>query len=70
MSIVYVVTMQRWGDDESHNYVIGVFSSQEDAFEAGDVERSYRGCKYEPKVIECTLDDFDKKKIKYHESCK
>lgn len=67
---IYVVTMHRWGDDESHNYVLGVFSSQEKALEAGDIERTYRGCKYEYKVTESVIDGFDESKIKYHESCK
>lgn len=67
---VYVVTMHRWGDDESHNYVLGVFNSADKALEAGDIERTYRGCKYEPKVTECEIDSSDDDKRKYHNSCK
>lgn len=68
--IVYVVTMHRWGDEESHNYVLGAFTCKEVAAISGDVERTYRGCKYEPKVTECLLDNLEGDKIKYHESCK
>lgn len=67
---VYVVTMHRWGDDESHNYVLGAFTCKEAAAISGDIERTYRGCKYEPKVTECLLDSLEEDKIKYHESCK
>lgn len=70
MQLVYVVSMQRWGDEESHNYVLGAFSSEDEALEAGQVERSYRGCKYEPRVTECVIDSIDEDKRKYHESCK
>lgn len=68
--ILYIVTMRRWGDDESHNYVLGAFSDQEKALEAGDIERTYRGCKYEPKITECEIDSSDEDKRKYHNSCK
>ena len=35
---IYVVEMLRWGDRESHSYVIGAFSSKEAADLAGDAE--------------------------------
>ena len=47
---VYIVTMKRWGGDESHNYVIGVYSTFGRAEEAAELEEEYRGGKYERDV--------------------
>lgn len=48
---VYVVTMQRWGDSESHNYIIGVFTNIADAIREADNEFDHRGRgKYIPKI--------------------
>lgn len=52
---LYVVTMHRWGDEESHSYVEGVFTDVVDALKCGYAERAYRGCKYEPKITEIFL---------------
>lgn len=54
---VWVVTMRRWGDDESHNYLLGVFSDECKALKAGTKERDYRGCKYEPKLEQVVIDN-------------
>lgn len=54
---MYVVTMHRWGDDESHNYVLGVYSTKELALRAGRAEMEHRGMKYEPKITETLLDE-------------
>ena len=53
---VYVVTMYRWGDRESHSYVLGVWSNKELAGLHGGLECNWRGGKYEPKVTEWTID--------------
>lgn len=47
---VYVVTMYRYGNRENHSYVLGVWSSQEAAYKAGQVEMAWRGEKYSPKI--------------------
>lgn len=57
MSKVWVVEMLRWGEREMHSYVIGVFSSEDAAIEAGKEHRDYRGGKYEAEVSEFTLDE-------------
>ena len=49
---VYVVTMQRWGDTESHNYVQGVFNNKDDAEVCGKAEKEWRGGKYEAAITE------------------
>ncbi len=69
MQIVYVVTMQRWGDSETHNYVQGVFTSVEEALSCGQAERSFRGGKYEPKITEHILDEHDIEALDYHKEC-
>lgn len=66
---VYVVTMHRWGDEESHNYVQGVFTKKAQAQKCGDAERSYRGCKYEPKITEMILNQQDEDSLNYHKRC-
>lgn len=54
---VYVVTMRRWGDCETHNYVLGVYSNYADAVHYGDVEKIWRAGKYEPHIVYKTLDE-------------
>ena len=65
---VYIVTMYRNGDREKHSYVLGAFSTYENAKIMGETEEVYRGDKYkwmyelaeidvpvhvEPKELEC-----------------
>lgn len=68
-TVVYVVTMHRWGDEESHNYVQGVFTEKAQAQKCGEAERAYRGCKYEPKITEMILDAHDQDSINYLKQC-
>lgn len=44
---LYVVLMKRWGADESHHYIMGVFESLDEAKRVAEEEREYRGGKYE-----------------------
>lgn len=54
---VYVVLMRRWGAEEGHHYIVGVYSTQEQAEKVAEEERDNRGGKYEW-LIEChSLDD-------------
>lgn len=62
---VYVVTMQRWGDSESHNYVQGVFTKKAQAEKCGAAEREYRDGKYEPRITEMILDKHDSDSMDY-----
>ena len=52
----YVVHMLRYGNSESHSYILGVFSKKHSAMSAGSAEQLYRGNKYEPNIVECILD--------------
>lgn len=54
--LVYTVRACRWGDKESHSYIVGVYSKKAAALKAAQTERDYRGGKYECEVIEWTLD--------------
>jgi hypothetical protein len=53
---VYVVTMYRHGNRESHSYVLGAWSDRKSAEVAGDVEEAWRGGKYKPEVTQWILD--------------
>jgi hypothetical protein len=67
---LYVVEMLRWGDREQHSYVIGVFDSEYDAKQCGEIEKSWRGGKYEYEVKSIALndrDDRDGEKYENHE---
>ena len=71
--VLYVVEMLRWGDRECHSYVIGVFSNEWQAKQCGEIEKSWRGGKYEYEVKSIVLndwDDEDDKKYENHEQCR
>lgn len=44
---LYVVEMLRWGDRECHSYILGVYSTREQAKLAGQSEEYARAGKYE-----------------------
>lgn len=44
--------MQRWGEDEGHQYVLGAYSDLADAMFEGLIHSDYRAGKYEPKIVE------------------
>ena len=67
---IYVVTMQRWGDTETHNYVQGVFTTLEDAELCGKAEKAWRGGKYEANITEHILDEQETDSLKWLEQCK
>ena len=52
---LYVVTAYRWGDIEQHGYVVGVYSSHENATNASKIEYINRGGKYECQITEHEL---------------
>ena len=54
--MMYITEMLRWGDNESHHYILGVYSTREGATFAGEVEKSWRGGKYEARVVVAALD--------------
>ena len=70
MRDVYIVEALRFGDRESHSYIVGVFNSKEVAEYAAKVEECWRGGKYE-----CQVDKFEivsrpnKKKANFYKQC-
>lgn len=48
--------MLKFGNIASHNYILGAYSTKEYAEHAGEVEKSWRGGKYEPNIVEITID--------------
>jgi len=48
--------MYRGGDRENHSYVLGAWSSEALAMQAGDVEALWRGDKYKPEVTAWNVD--------------
>ena len=54
---VFVVVMNRWGDNENHSYVTRVTTTMEAALNAGIEESVIRDNKYEPEVICMSVDD-------------
>ena len=66
---LYVVEMLRWGDREKHSYVVGVFSTREQAELIGDAHKSWRGFKYEYEITEVDIDVFSQEVLDYHKQC-
>jgi len=54
---VYVVTAYRWGDKESHSYVVGAYNNSGRATCAAEVEEDFRGGKYSCEVVEIIVDE-------------
>ena len=58
--MLHVVEMLRWGSEDDHHYIVGIFSSLPDAVKAGAVEKAWRGGKYEPRItsldVDCKID--------------
>lgn len=52
----WIVTMYRYGDHEKHSYVLGVFSSFEQALKSGNDEEEMRGGKYKSEYVVAELD--------------
>ena len=49
---VYLVTAYRYGDKESHSYVIGIFDNKKNSIMAAKTEENWRGGKYDCEVLE------------------
>jgi len=69
--MLYITEMLRWGESDTHHYVVGVYSTREAAEFAGEVEQSWRGgIKYEYRVVVVELDvDVGQEQLAYHLSC-
>lgn len=52
----YVVTMYKYGDNECHSYVYGIFDKKDKALKEAEAEQIARGGnKYYPEVLELTI---------------
>ncbi len=57
MEAIYIVLARRWGDDESHSYIIGGFSNKYKAQKAAIEVHKSRGGKYECEIIEMNINE-------------
>jgi hypothetical protein len=44
--MIYITEMLRWGDDESHHYIIGAYSTNEEASYAGEFREDLNKIKH------------------------
>lgn len=54
---IYIVTMYRYGNRESHSYLLGAWSTLELAKLNANTEILWRGNKYFPEIIKVILDE-------------
>jgi hypothetical protein len=62
-TMVYVVEALRWGEDESHHYIVSVHSEKPAAEAAATAHSEYRGGKYSCVVWECQVDSDTKTEV-------
>jgi len=62
---LYTVRACRWGDPETHSYIVGVYTTLSKATVASEVERNHRGGKYECEILEWTPDEGTEHQV-YH----
>jgi hypothetical protein len=51
-TFVYIVHARRWGSDQTHNYIVGVYSNVKAAIKVAEREEEQRGGKYACDVME------------------
>jgi hypothetical protein len=66
--VIYVVEMLRYGDRESHSYVVGVFTSASEAEKCGLYYDYWRGGKYRASISVHTVNYIPKEVVDYVES--
>lgn len=67
----FITEMLRWGDTETHHYIVGAYSTRELAAHAGEVEKSWRAGKYEYRIVEVIIDaPIDDEMLINHNECK
>lgn len=70
MTKLFVTEMLRWGDEESHHYIVGVYSTLATAKLAGEAEATWRGGKYEYRIVPCNFNEIESKILKNYNKCK
>jgi hypothetical protein len=56
---IYTVIANRWGDDHNHSYLVGNYSTKEQAKVAALAEEHWRAGKYNCEIAKFTLDEVD-----------
>lgn len=56
---IYTVRSCRWGDRETHSYIVGVYEDKHSAQQAAENEEQWRGGKYECEILEFELGSRD-----------
>lgn len=56
-NVVYIVVMLRYGSDEGHHYILGVWDKKDKAKEMAEEERSGRAGKYEYVIYAHSVND-------------
>ena len=56
---IYTIIAHRWGDNHNHSYLVGNYSTKEQANLVALAEKHWRAGKYECEVSEVTLDYVD-----------
>ena len=65
--MIYILEMLRWGEDDTHHYIVGAYTTEQAAILAGEIEKSWRGGKYEPNIVYIPINaTADKAKYDYH----
>lgn len=68
--LVHIVEMLRWGNEEKHHYIVGVYTNLEKAKLIGEAEKTWRAGKYEARVLSVVLnEDTDAEIHGYHKEC-
>lgn len=49
--MIYILQMLRWSSHDTHHYIVGAYTTREGAAFAGEIEKSWRGGKYEPHIL-------------------
>lgn len=47
---LYIVQMYRWGDEDNHSYIEGVYDTREEAEKHGKAEEEARAGKYDMRI--------------------
>lgn len=67
---LYITEMLRWGETETHHYIVGVYSTFKQAELAGEAEKTWRGGKYEYKISPLNLDEgIPEDVLEHHLAC-
>jgi hypothetical protein len=68
--LIYIVEMMRWGENDTHHYILGAYTNYHKAKFIGNAEKSWRGGKYEYKITAVKLDESpDPSNMGYHTHC-